>query len=210
MLTGIQALEDWIISQPAFDPGQRPRNPWMSPTYIANNMKFTVTSQLFQSKNAFNCKDGAYKVDYPVHPWIKENCVPHNPLWIPNPNAVQFYDMQDMKLQRMADGDRPELQPGDIVKMTSKLIVYSGRDTWTASFVPWQILRVGRLDKVDIGPAIQVEDHRPSFLPKDGETICVIASEYAQPVVLWEILNAGFCLQRGDTCCVEGERSSFR
>lgn len=149
----------------------------MSPTYIANNMKFTVTSQLFQSKNAFNCKDGAYKVDYPVHPWIVENCVPHNPLWIPNPNVVQFYNVEDMTLHRMCESKDPELQPGDVVKMSSKLIVYSGRDTWTASFVPWQILRVGKLDKVDIGPAVQMEDTRPSYLPKEGQTITMVISE---------------------------------
>lgn len=173
-----KSLEEWILSQPEFDPGQRPRNPWMSPTYIANNMKFTVTSQLFQSKNAFNCKDGAYKVDYPVHPWIAENCVPHNPLWIPNPNVVQFYNVEDLTLQRMCDCKESELQPGDVVKMSNKIIAYCGRDTWNVSFVPWQILRVGRLDKVDIGPSVQVDDHRPSYLPKEGETISMVISAF--------------------------------
>lgn len=150
----------------------------MSPNYIASNMKFSVTSQLFQSKNAFNCKDGAYKVDYPVHPWIRENSVPHNPLWIPNPNVVQFYEVENLKLQRMSECKEPELQGGDVVKMSNKIIVYCGRDTWNASFVPWQILRVGRLDKVDVGPSVQMDDVRPSYLPKEGDTITVFPSEY--------------------------------
>ncbi|KAJ3549395.1 hypothetical protein NMY22_g894 [Coprinellus aureogranulatus] len=183
LLEMITSLEEWISTQSEFDPGQRPRNPWMSPTYIANNMKFTVTSQLFQSKNAFNCKDGAYKVDYPVHSWIAENCVSKNPLWIPNPNVVQFYNLRDMVLHRMSESSEPELHAGDVVKMSSKLIVYSGRDTWNASFVPWQMIRVGKLDKVDIGPSIQMDDGRPRHLPKAGEAISVVIKRPRQSEV---------------------------
>ena len=143
----------------------------MSPTYISNNMKFTVTSQLFQSKNSFNCKDGGYKVDYPVHSWIAENCVPHNPLWVPNPNVVQFYDIEGMKMDHMSTSKDPDLHPGDVVKMTNKISITQGRENWNVAFVPWQILRVGRLDKADVGPSMQMDDYKPSHLPKDGDLI---------------------------------------
>lgn len=181
----IQAIEDWIITQADFDPGQRTRNPWMSPTYISNNMKFTMTSQLFQSKNAFNCKDGGYKVDYPVHSWIVENCVPHNPLWIPNPNVVQFYDLDGSTVQHMSECKDPELHPGDVMKVTSKMVISLGREHWNCSLVPWVMLRVGRLDKVDLGSTSQAEESRPSYLPKHGDTIPMPMSESCQLLRRW-------------------------
>lgn len=143
----------------------------MSPSYVTNNFKYTMTSQLFQGKTAFNCKQDGYSVNYPVHEWIEEHCYPNNPAWIPNPNVVQFYDLQQGILKDMRNTGDTTLRGGDMVKTTFKIVVTNGRETWNMGLIPIQVVRVGKIDRSSMAPFMQLEDHKPVELPKDGDRI---------------------------------------
>lgn len=143
----------------------------MSPSYVANNLKYSMTSQLFQTKTAFNCKQDGYSVPYPVHEWIQEHSYPHNPAWIPNPNVVQFFELQDGLLKDMRNIDDPVLHGGDMVKTTFKIVVTNGRETWNIGLIPIQIVRVGRIDRSNMAPFMQMEDHQPVEISKDGDRV---------------------------------------
>lgn len=142
----------------------------MSPSYVDANLKYTVTSQLFQSKNAFNCKEDGYTVPYDVHPWIADACFPNNDSqYIPNPNLVQFFDVRDDEIIELKESDDPILNPGDLVKMTFKIVFILGREQWNMSFIPIQVVRVGQVDTSKMaGSAVQVEDHGRIKLLKAG------------------------------------------
>ncbi|KAJ3530866.1 hypothetical protein NMY22_g8397 [Coprinellus aureogranulatus] len=174
----LQYLEDWVKSQQSFDIAKRKRNPWMSPSYVANNLKYTMTSQLFQTKTAFNCKQDGYSVNYPVHEWIEENCYPHNPAWIPNPNVVQFYELQDGVLRDMRHIEDPVLHGGDIAKASFKIVASKARETWNMGFIPIQIVRVGKIDRSSMAPFMQLEDHKPVQLPGDGDQIILTKRKF--------------------------------
>ena len=145
----------------------------MSPSYVSNNLKYTMTSQLFQTKTAFNCKQDGYSVGYPVHAWIEENCYPHNASWIPNPNVVQFYELQEGVLRDMRNVDQPSLHGGDLAKTSFKIVASMARETWNVGYVPIQCVRVGRIDHLSMAPYMQLEDHKPVDLPRDGDRIVV-------------------------------------
>lgn len=144
----------------------------MSPTYVMNQSKYTVTSQLFQAKTAFNSKANTYSVPYEVHPWIRDACIPHNPSWIPNPGRVQFFDGQEGNMDDLLKSKDPILRAGDLIKLTFKIVFTIGREMWNMQFVPIQAIRVGQIDTS--GGAYHIEDHKPIILPKLGDRLTPI------------------------------------
>ncbi|KAF6758166.1 hypothetical protein DFP72DRAFT_845133 [Ephemerocybe angulata] len=169
----VDFLETWVQGIPEFNKAKRARSNWMTPAYIAESSRHTVSIPVFQRKNAFNCKDGKYEVPYEVHPWIAEASVPNNQHWIPNPSIVRVLErgVDDTLVDVLLESETPALKSGDLVKMTFKVNFAVGPSSWTSNYMPVQIIRVGRVDRDLSTPAVHSEDPEVYNLPRAGEKL---------------------------------------
>jgi hypothetical protein len=148
----------------------------MTPTWIANNSKLIVNSQIFAVKTPFNTKGGKWETPYEVHPWIAEACKKNQSTWIPNPTRVQFFDAQAGVLERMETCAEPGLVRGDLVKMSFRFVFTIGRTYWHSAIRPMQIIRVGQIASSVYGAASQDEMPAGIQLPKLGDKIILLKS----------------------------------
>ncbi|KAF6742110.1 hypothetical protein DFP72DRAFT_1109714 [Ephemerocybe angulata] len=169
----VEFFETWVKGIPDFNKVKRERSKWMTPSYIADSSRHTVSIPIFQRKTAFNCKDGKYEVPYDVNPWIAEASFPHNQQWIPNPAIVRVLELgnDETLIDVLKSSDDPSLSSGDLVKMTFKVNFAVGPSSWTSNYMPIQIIRVGRVNRDLSTPVVHSENAESYNLPKVGDKL---------------------------------------
>jgi len=173
----MKKVEEWGKTH-NFNPRSKPRNPWQAPPQIHETLRYAVSSQIFQKRNAFNSRNDVFAVDYPVHPWIEQASIPHNPQWFPNPNFVQVLNLNsDGVLENLASSSDGQLQPADMVKITFRIAFNVGKTAWNVTLVPIQIIRTGRLDPDEMASSLQSEDYRPNAMHKVGQKFSRLRSD---------------------------------
>ena len=173
-----------------FNSAKVPRGQWMKPSWIASNRRFVMNSQLFAVRTPFNSAECEYEVPYKVHPWVKSACVPNNSTWIPNPYRVRFYDGVSGTLEELDDSSLHQLEPGDVVKITFKMVFTVGRQYWQPSIRPLQVTRVGQVSTTMANPMFEDEPIGIE-LPKSGFRVEVIKRK----VMFCLELRTGFLIQ---------------
>lgn len=130
-----------------------------------------VTSPLFIGKTTFNSKEDGIQVNYQVHPWVAQASI-DEPTWLPNPNLVRMLHLNaDRTLEDLASTSKPDLDLGDIIKMTFKFVFTSYGQYWNMTCSPIQAIRMGQLDKSAYGGIVNLEDNGKLDLPKAGERL---------------------------------------
>ncbi|KAF6744351.1 hypothetical protein DFP72DRAFT_1078729 [Ephemerocybe angulata] len=170
----LSVLEEWGKTKGGFNTESKSRNPWNSPLAVATQNRFTISSSLFQKRTGFNVTDDKYVVDYDVHPWIAQACVPHNPAWIPNPSLARFLHRKPNDvLVDILGSSNPKLVPGDMVVATFKITFSAAGSYWQMAFMPIQVIRMGQISPQVLGSAKDPEDRVRLDLPRVGERLKV-------------------------------------
>ncbi|KAF6756113.1 hypothetical protein DFP72DRAFT_1066927 [Ephemerocybe angulata] len=165
-------MEEWGKTKGGFSTENKSRNPWNSPLAVSSQGKFTVSSPLFQKRTGFNVTDDKYVVDYDVHPWVANACVPFNPSWVPNPNLARFmHRRKNDVLIPIERSSNPKLVPGDIVVLTFKVAFSAAGTYWQMSFMPVQAIRMGQIDGRILGKVGDLENNNRLDLPRAGDKL---------------------------------------
>ncbi|KAI9061808.1 hypothetical protein FKP32DRAFT_1575055, partial [Trametes sanguinea] len=162
-----RALEDNVQSKPTFNLSKKDRRAWQngSEEYTST---YIFSSQVFIRRNRMNAHRAA-EVDYPLHPWITE-VTKGKSGYFPNPDKPKIFELCNDELRAISECDPPYLRKGDLVWMSFSAIFTIGTETWSTTFVPYEIVRVGAMS-ADLFNGSHSEDPAPRPQLKVGQKI---------------------------------------
>ncbi|KAI0359339.1 hypothetical protein OH77DRAFT_1447400 [Trametes cingulata] len=149
-------MERYLRQVAGFNKANKPRREWQDGVHGTKDY-FVLSSQIFV-KRSFARKRGQTDVPYTPHKWITKATPPESD-YMPNPNRPRFFELRDGALHRIDNIAR-----GDLVwiSFTAEFILRTS--TWSTTFTPYEIVRVGRLalELLDSGSQLAVVDTSPA------------------------------------------------
>ncbi|KAH9848706.1 hypothetical protein C2E23DRAFT_738930 [Lenzites betulinus] len=155
-----KAFEEYVAGVQGFNKAQKKRRPWQDGTTAEKpNSMFVFNSQVFVKRNQATKHREAH-IPYELHDWIKAVTVdsPRSE-YFANPDRPALLEPQQGQLCSIKKSSPPAMQKGDLVWMSFSVQFIIGSDTWSTTFVPYEIVRVGTVAQDLVG-----EPDRPAAI----------------------------------------------
>jgi len=159
----LQALEHHAISQPEFNPYERPCRPWQDSANAESRAKYTMNAKIFAKRPPLgdNTNEPEQQILYKVHPWISRSLVDNN-TFIPNPDRPRYFENTEIGLTALEASSTPYFQRGDIILMSFRVGFLTGA-VWNSEIIPMELIRVGKLGELLNDAVVWSKDS--SFVP---------------------------------------------
>lgn len=134
------------MAQKNFNRTCKKRRPWQDGT--GNLGTYVFSSNLVVRRAGVDAEKLA-NFPYEVHPWIQQ-ATKENPGYVANPHRPRIFDLVNGELRDIKDCSPPYLAKGDIVWISFAVELLIGA-SWASTFIPYEIVRVGKVSSELIG-----------------------------------------------------------
>ncbi|KAH9854422.1 hypothetical protein C2E23DRAFT_713065, partial [Lenzites betulinus] len=134
-----KAFEQFVAKADGFNRTGKKRRPWQDSATPTSS--FVMSSQIFTRRPGGSARKDV-QVPYTVHPWIQE-AVKKDPNYMPNPARPKMFELSEGALVAIKDCDPPYIAKGDVVWISFAVEFIVGASSWSTTFIPYEIVRVG-------------------------------------------------------------------
>ncbi|KAI9065672.1 hypothetical protein FKP32DRAFT_1565896, partial [Trametes sanguinea] len=141
-------FENHVLGQNGFNRGRKPRRKWQEGEGSYDST-YIFAAQVFLRRGPYSWKKER-TIPYELHPWIRAATGPQSQ-YFANPDRPSLFEAVNGALQNIADCSPPHLQYGDLVWISFFVEFIVGGTSWNPTFVPVEIVRVGRVAPEVVG-----------------------------------------------------------
>ena len=162
-------FENEVVKNTRFNKARHPRCTWQNGDQ-ENMRRYVMTSRVFIPHKG--PQSSARPSD---HPWLQRAVQNSGGQYVVNPRKPAVYEWVDNSLLDLAESDRPQFDPGDIIWMSFTVGFNIGNEEWWPDVIPIEFIRVGRL------PEHLIDDSHGGIYP-NPEVTPLVPGLVLQPI----------------------------